>query len=141
LNTHVPFMIPEEVRAPLNRIAVPQSIPANTVLFRLGDPVQGVYLIHSGTVALSLPNAVEPPRITGPGAVLGIPASICDRPYSLTAETLEPVEAGFISREDFVAVVRQDPDLCFAVIASVAEALADTRRQASALLGQFATLE
>ena len=77
MNTHVPFMIPEEVRAPLNRIAVPQSIPANTVLFRLGDPVQGVYLIHSGTVALSLPNAVEPPRITGPGAVLGIPASIC----------------------------------------------------------------
>jgi CRP-like cAMP-binding protein len=133
-------MIPEEVRGPLDAMAAPQIIPANAVLFRRGDPVRGVYLIRSGTVALSLPNVAEPPQVTGPGAVLGIPASMCDRPYSLTAETLEPVEAGFIPREEFVAVVRQNAELCFAVTESLAEALNDTRRQASALLGQFATL-
>jgi len=138
---HLPFFaIPDAFRKPLEQIAVTQTWAANSVLFRLGDPVRGVYLIRSGTVALSLPNAAEPPRIAGVGAVLGIPACMCDRPYSLTAETLEPVEAGFIPREEFVALVRQNGELCFAVTESLAEALNDTRRQASALLGQFATL-
>jgi CRP-like cAMP-binding protein len=133
-------MIPAEVCGPLEQIAVPKTFSANTVLFRRGDPVRGAYLIRRGTVALSLPNATEPPRVVGPGAVLGIPACMCDRPYSLTAETLEDIEVGFIPRDEFVAAVKQHADLCFAVIESLADALSDTRRQASALLGQFATL-
>lgn len=135
-----PFVIPSGLQAPLDQIAVPKAFSALTVMFRRGDPVVGVYLIRVGTVALSLPNAAEPPHLAGPGAVLGIPAAICDRPYSLTAETLEPVEAGFLTREQFVAVVKQHPDLCLALIETLAAALSDTRRQASALLGQFSAL-
>ena len=117
-----------------------RSFPALTVLFRRGDPVTGVFLIRSGTVALLLPNVPEPPIIAGPGTLLGIPAAMCNRPYSLTAETLEPVETGFIAREQFVAIVRQHPDLCLVLIETLAEALSETRKQASAMLGQFATL-
>ena len=140
MNTPPFFAIPDPVRAPLEQIAVSRTFEAGTVLFHWGDPVRGVYLIRSGKVALSLPNASEPPRIAEVGAVVGIPASMCNRPYSLTAEALEQVEAGFIPQEEFVTVVRQNADLCFAVTESLAEALNDTRRQASALLGQFATL-
>ena len=136
-----PFSLPEEIRAPLEKLAVSQKFPVGSFLFQCGDPVNGVYLVRSGRVALSLPHTPESPRMAGPGSVLGIPSSVCARPYSLTAENLEPVEVGFISAAEFVAVLKQHPVICLAVIETLASELNNTRRQASAVLEQLASLD
>jgi CRP-like cAMP-binding protein len=134
---HPPFSIPQEFRAPLEHVAEPQTVPARTFLFQRGDPVRGVYLVRSGRVALSLPHSPEPPRIAGPGSILGLPASIGSRPYSLTAETLESVEVGFIPHSTFVELLKRRPEVCLAVIETLALELSDARRQASALLDRL----
>jgi CRP-like cAMP-binding protein len=135
------FSLPEEIRAPLEKLAVPEHYAAGSFLFKCGDPVRGVYLVRSGQVALSLPHTPEPPRMAGPGSALGIPASVCSRPYSLTAENREAVEVGFIAAAKFVAVLKQYPVICLAVIETLASELNETRRQASAMLEQFTGLD
>ena len=141
MSTLPPFSLPEEIRAPLEKLALPQKFPAGSFLFKTGDPVNGVYLVRSGRVALSLPNTPEGPRLAGPGSVLGIPSSVCCRPYSLTAENLEPVEVGFIKAVEFVAFLKQYPVICLAVIETLASELNNTRRQASAVLEKLASLD
>ena len=75
--------------------------------------------------------------MAGPGCVLGLPATIGSQPYSLTATAVDPVEAGFIAHEDFISMLRRQPDLCLAVTETLATELYDARRQASALLDRF----
>jgi CRP-like cAMP-binding protein len=86
-------------------------------------------------VALVLANVPEAaPRVVGCGALLGLPSTLGCRPYSLTAETLEPVQAGFIPRELFMMLLKQHPGLTLAVAQGLAWELTETRRQASELL-------
>jgi len=131
------FAIPEHFRLLLEQAALTKTFRAGALLFRRGDPVQGVYLVRTGEIALSLADVPEPPaRMVGPGALLGLPATIGGRPYSLSAEVIEPAEVGFIPREEFMKLLRQNFDLCLAVIQGLASELTETRRQASQLLEQ-----
>jgi CRP-like cAMP-binding protein len=129
------FSLPEEFHTPLKQIAVAKSFSARRLLFQKGDPVQGVYLIETGRVALSLVDVPGlPPRIVGSGALLGLPSTIGGRPYSFTAEALEPVEAGFIPREEFMMLLKQYPGLCLALVQGLAWEITEARQQSSQLL-------
>jgi len=129
------FAIPEEFYAPVERSAVTKTFSTHTLLFQRGDPAQGVYLIRTGRVALSLVNVpTQPPRIVGPGTLLGLPSAMGGRPYSLTAEAIEPVEAGFIPREEVLNLLTQRTDICLAVAKGLATELTESRRQAAQLL-------
>ena len=46
-------------------------------------------------------------RIADPGEVVGLPATISGRPYELTAEALEPIQANFIPRHGFLQFLRE----------------------------------
>lgn len=129
------FTLPEEYHTPLKQISVAKSFPARKLLFQKGDPVYGVYLIQTGRVALSVAKVPElRPRIVGSGALLGLPSTIGCRPYSLTAEALEPVEAGFIPREEFMMLLKQHPGLCLALVQGLAWEITEARKQTSQLL-------
>jgi CRP-like cAMP-binding protein len=129
------FTLPEEFHTPLKQIAVAKSFPARTLLFKRGDPVEGVYLIQTGRVALSLADVPElPPRMVSSGALLGLPSTIGCRPYSLTAEALDPVEAEFIPRDEFMMLLKQYPGLCLALVQGLAWEITEARQLASQLL-------
>ena len=131
------FAVPEEFRLLLEPVAETKTFQSGAPLFERGDPVLGVYLIRKGRVALSLADVPEPaPRMVGPGTLLGLPATIGGRAYSLAAKALEPVEVGFIARNEFVNLLRQNVDFCFAVIQGLASELSETRQKASELLEQ-----
>jgi CRP-like cAMP-binding protein len=136
-----PFYLSDEIRAPLEAIAKPQNFDKGKVLFHCGDPVVGVYLIRKGAVALSVPNTPDAPRVAGPGCVLGLAGSIGSQPYSLTGETLEAVETGFIPHQVFLDFLRQQPEVCLAVTETLAAELYEARRQASTLLNRFSAVE
>lgn len=94
-----------------------------TVLFRQGEAVTGAHLVVSGRVDLRL-KAEHSKRIVGrtagPGAVLGLPATISGEPYSLTATTLEPCELVFIQREDVLNALRSDPARAMTLLQTLA---------------------
>ena len=98
-------------------------------LFRRGDPVCGVFLILSGEVRLGFDKnpANFPSRDFGPGTVLGLPATLSDSPYSLTAEVIADTEVAYVSRSDTLELLRQHSKLCLEVMNLLSEELAGTR--------------
>ena len=98
-------------------------------LFHRGDPVGGVFLILSGEVRLGLDKnpANFPSRDFGPGTVLGLPATLSDSPYSLTAEVIGDAEVSYICRSDMLERLRQNSKLSFEVMNLLSEELAGTR--------------
>jgi len=103
------------------------------VLFSRGDEVRGVFLILSGQVRLGLggESTAFPCRDFGPGAILGLPATLSDSPYSLTAEASANTEAVYVSRAALLDVLRTQSKLCLEVMSLLSEELAETRNALS----------
>jgi CRP-like cAMP-binding protein len=59
--------------------------------------------------------------------VVGLPATLSDSSYSLTAEVLEDCRLIFLSRQSLLELLRQKPELCFQVMSILTEELAQTR--------------
>ena len=55
-------------------------------------------------------------RICDSGDVLGLHATVSNEPYELTAETLERCQVNFVRRDDFEKLVRENPEVSFAVM-------------------------
>jgi CRP/FNR family transcriptional regulator len=92
---------PEGVRR-LAEITSTATYPKGAVLFVEGQNPRGVYILCHGRVKLSTSSTDGRGlilRIADPGEVLGLSGAISGKPYILTAEALEPVQANFISRE------------------------------------------
>jgi CRP/FNR family transcriptional regulator len=54
-------------------------------------------------------------KLAEPGDILGLSATVLDRPYPMTAETTEPAQLNFIKRSDFVRLLRRDAQAAFDV--------------------------
>src|SRR6266571_3905579 len=81
------------------------AYPKGAPLFVEGQSPRGVFILCSGRVKLSTSSADGRTlilRVAEPGEVLGLPATVTEKPYELTADVIEPTQANFISREDFL---------------------------------------
>ena len=107
-----------ELQAELERLATIVFKPKGTILFRRGEDVSGVFLIRAGRVSLALDceSRVYPARVLGPGAIVGLPASVSGNPYSLTAKVCEDSELAFVARAALLGCLRNNPSLCFQVM-------------------------
>jgi CRP/FNR family transcriptional regulator, cyclic AMP receptor protein len=87
--------------------------PKGAILFVEGETPRGVFLLCHGRAKLSTSSATGKTvilRIAEPGEVLGLTATVSGRGYEATAETLEPCEASFISRQNFLDFLRRVPE-------------------------------
>ncbi|MGA7686857.1 MAG: cyclic nucleotide-binding domain-containing protein [Terriglobales bacterium] len=102
----------------LQRATSVLSEAKGTVLFRRGDEVRGLFLIRSGrvSVALDTGSMEYPPRILGPGAVVGLPATVAGSAYKLTAEVVDSAELAFVPRTEMLSCLRGSVDFCFEVM-------------------------
>ncbi len=94
-------------------IKVSKHYPEGSVLFLENEPARGIFLVCSGKVKLSVSSKAGKTlilQIVKPGEVIGLSASMCATPYEVTAQTLHPVQAVFISREDFQQFVNRFPE-------------------------------
>lgn len=100
-----------------------------TFLFRRGDAVSGVHLIVSGQIRLGLDRDPRgfPSRVLGAGSVLGLPATVSDSPFGLTAEIIEDSELVFVPADKLRQLLRDQPQLCFDVMSILTEELNQTR--------------
>jgi CRP/FNR family transcriptional regulator, cyclic AMP receptor protein len=96
--------------AGLDVISSSATYPKGTILFVEGQEPRGVFIICNGRVKLTANSADGKSlilRIADSGEVIGLPGTISGRPYELTAEALEPIQANFIPRQEFLQFLRE----------------------------------
>ena len=126
------FLAHPNLREALEKLATTMTKKAGTVLFRQGQSAKGVFLVRTGKAVVtvrSTDDGAGVPRNVGPGAVLGLPANICGKPYSLTAQVTEDCELGFVDRSKVVKLLRQDGSLCLHAVEVVGRELAALRNE------------
>ncbi len=112
-------VLSENLLAEFERIGTVVRKPKHTTLFHQGDPADGVYLIRSGEASLTLSSAkgkVLSERQVGHGAVLGLPATMSGRTYSLTATLLEDSEVVHVPADRLRDLLRDNTEVCFEVV-------------------------
>ncbi len=88
-----------------------------SLLFHQGQSADGVYVLLTGSARLFLLGTGSAEiRIAGPGSLLGLPAAIRGDVHDFTAELLENSDVGFIPREELLAQLQRDRNLCFQMV-------------------------
>lgn len=101
-------------RRTLNSIKATAAYPRGAILCLEGQPPRGVFMLCTGRAKVySTSNNGKNImlRIAGPGEVMGLSAVLSGKPYEATVETLQPTQASFVPRADFMAFVQQYPEL------------------------------
>jgi CRP-like cAMP-binding protein len=103
----------------LSRRAIELSCGEDSVLFRQGDAAPGLYILHHGQVTLAMATpageAVLSTEAT-PNSLLGLPALIGNHAYTLTATARSGAKLGFVTRDDFTALMESDPLMSLMVL-------------------------
>ncbi len=98
--------------------------PKGATLFVEGQSPRGVFILCAGKVKLSTSSADGRTlilRISEAGEVLGLPATVTGKAYELTAEVIEPTQANFIARTDFLAFLREHGEAALRVAQQLGE--------------------
>ena len=99
-------------------IASSAAYPKGATLFVEGQPARGLFVLCSGRVKLSTCSADGKTlilRISEPGEVLGLPATVTGTCYELTADVIEPGQANFIARTDFLSFLKDSGEAALRV--------------------------
>ena len=125
-----PYTADESLLASFRAMAAETAVSAGTVLFRQGDPVRGIYVVESGKISLTMTESGRriKYRSVSKGYILGLPATICDQPYSLTAEASEASLVRFVEQNRIVEFLRGRSDLCLRVVEILGHELTDMRK-------------
>jgi CRP/FNR family transcriptional regulator len=102
-------LAPEAIEA-LEAITSPAAYPKGAILFVEGQASRGVFVLCQGRAKLSTSardGKTIIVRIAKPGEILGLSAAVSGRLYEVTAEVLEPSQANFVGRQDFLNFLRQ----------------------------------
>jgi CRP-like cAMP-binding protein len=105
------------------------------ILFLQGESPDGLYILRSGRAVLSMTSLSGEPLINtevAEGALLGLPGVIGNQPYTLTGKAEKGAELGFVSTEDFSALMLKNPALSLRVLRVLA---AEVRTARSAITG------
>jgi CRP/FNR family transcriptional regulator, cyclic AMP receptor protein len=108
----------------LSEITSSATYPKGATLFVEGQAARGVFILCAGHVKLSTSSSDGRTlilRISEPGDLLGLPATISGRPYEVTADVLEPTQANFISRADFLKFLREHGEAALRVAQELSE--------------------
>jgi len=110
--------LPAATAERLAGITSARSCHRGTVLFEEGQEPSGVFLIRRGRVRLYLRTIAGKAVIlttAGPRDALGVAATMSGKPYEISAEAVDSVEAGFLARQDFVDFLRNHSDAAVCV--------------------------
>jgi len=102
----------------LSEIRRTSSYPAGAILFMEGEAARGVYIVCQGRVKLLTTNTEGKTlifKISKPGEILGLNAVLSGTAHEITAETLQPVQLAYVSREDFLKFIKEHGDACLQV--------------------------
>ena len=116
--------LPAAALQKLSEITSSATYPKGATLFVEGQQARGVFILCAGHVKLSTSSADGRTlilRISEPGDLLGLPATISGKPYEVTADVIEPTQANFISHSDFLNFLREHGEAALRVAQELSE--------------------
>jgi len=113
------------------------TFEAGQVMFNAGDPGDAAYVLIEGHVDLSVPTPTGALVVAtlGPNEILGEIAIFADIPRTATVTATSRVEALRIAKDQFMAVIRENPDAALELIRILASRLANTTARLTQSLG------
>lgn len=108
----------------LESITAAASYPKGATLFVEGQKPRGVFILCSGRVKLSTSSADGKTlilRVPEKGEILGLAATVSGQPYQASAEVLEPAQANFIARNDFLEFLKAHGEAALRVAQQLSE--------------------
>jgi CRP/FNR family transcriptional regulator, cyclic AMP receptor protein len=105
--------LPKDALAGLDAISSSATYPKGAVLFVEGQEPRGVFILCTGRVKLFGAAASGKSvifRIADAGEIIGLPSTLSEKPYEVTAEVLEPTQTNFIRRDAFLGFLRHHGD-------------------------------
>jgi CRP-like cAMP-binding protein len=130
VSSEIPFSAPPHLCEVLEAIGAENTAAPGSFLFHRGGNCQGVFVIKSGRVRLSMEthrSALE--RTAESGSVLGLPATMSGKPYSLTAEVIEITKYIFVGGYKVRDTLARNPELCFEVLGLLSREVQQLREQ------------
>jgi CRP/FNR family transcriptional regulator, cyclic AMP receptor protein len=110
--------LPKDALAGLDAISSNATYPKGAILFVEGQEPRGVFILCTGRVKLYGAAANGKSvifRIADAGEIIGLPSTLSEKPYEVTAEALEPMQANFIPRDAFLGFLRHHGDAALKV--------------------------
>jgi CRP/FNR family transcriptional regulator, cyclic AMP receptor protein len=110
------------------------------VIFDSGDPGDAAYVIIEGHVEVTVVTPTGPRVLNtlGPNDIVGEIAIFAEVPRTATVTTTTQVETLRIAKEQFMDVIRQNPDAALELIRILASRLARTTAQLTQAAGRDA---
>jgi CRP/FNR family transcriptional regulator, cyclic AMP receptor protein len=102
----------------LNEIKSTAIYPKSAMLFLEGQLPRGVFVLCTGKAKLSTSSREGKTvilKLARAGDVLGLNATISNKPYELTAEMMEPGQANFIARDALLHFLRENGEIAVRV--------------------------
>lgn len=96
-----------------------EEFEAGDVLFKEGNPSQGLFCLRSGKVKIVRSGIVENNPIVAlkkPVEFIGLKALLLEKDYTCTAIALEPCSVCILDRVNFLSVVKNNNDLSIKVV-------------------------
>jgi uncharacterized membrane protein len=106
-----------------------RQVPAGSVLFRLGDPGDDLYVIGDGTVEVHTRDILGQKisiAMLGQGEILGELSLIDDGPRTATATTEQDCTLLVLKRGDLLDFIRRNPEASIDLMAMLAERIRET---------------
>ncbi len=88
--------------------------PKSSVLFRQGERAFGMFIVFHGTVMLDfgIADSKAVADICGAGALVGLPATLSQGNYTMTATVVKDADLGFLSTQNLFDLLRSEPEVC-----------------------------
>ena len=96
----------------------------------------GMFVVLAGKVSLDFGVDSKFARSYGPGALVGLPATLTRRTYSMTATVIDDAELGFWSLDELDLLLQRRPDFCRQLLVILGERMAENQQMAKALLAK-----
>jgi len=115
---HLFCNLPPAAAQRLNEIKSTATYPKAAMLFIEGQQPRGVFVLCTGKAKLSTSSSEGKTiiaKLSDPGDILGLNATISNHPYEVTAEMVEPGQANFIARDAFLQFLREHGDVSLRV--------------------------
>jgi CRP-like cAMP-binding protein len=126
------FLADPELIQALEKRATTVSCIEDRILFRRGDQPTGLYIVRAGEAAISIESEGDSDTLplsclATAGSLLGLPGVIADQPYSLTAIARKGAKIGFVSKEEFNALMLAEHSLMAKILQVLAAEVRSAR--------------
>jgi CRP-like cAMP-binding protein len=108
----------------------------SAVLFRRGQKADGMFVIVRGKVSLNFGVDSAFARVYGPGALVGLPATLTRRNYAMAATVTEDAELVFWSLRELDSLLQKRPDFCRQLLEILGERMAENQKMMKAMLSK-----